>query len=86
MTFCADGTCHHNVNYNSHDVNLKAESYELKDGAEEKCHVTCFFGIQSSLDATSKQAMKDWTNVWTTSLIPITTVHLEKGLGTSFTL
>ena len=60
MTFSADGTCHHNVNYNSHHVNLKAESYELRDGAEEKSHVTHFFGIQSMLDATSEQAMKDW--------------------------
>src|ERR1700733_4017414 len=60
MTFSADGTAHHNVNYDSCHVNLKAESYELKDGAEEKSHVTRFFGIQSSLDATSEQAMKDW--------------------------
>jgi hypothetical protein len=60
MTFSADGTCHRNVNYNSRHVNLKAESYNLKDGAEEKSRVTRFFGIQSSLDASSEQAMKDW--------------------------
>jgi hypothetical protein len=59
MTFSADGTCHRNVNYNSRHVNLKAESYNLKDGAEEKSRVTRFFGIQSSLDASSEQAMKD---------------------------
>ena len=60
MTFSADGTCHRNVNYNACHINLKAESYESNNGADGKCHVTCFFCIYSALDATSEQAMKDW--------------------------
>ena len=60
MTFSADGTCHRNVNYNSRHVNLKAESYQSNNSGGEKYHVTRFFGIQSALDATSEQAIKDW--------------------------
>ena len=59
MTFSSDGTLHRNINYNSHHVNLKAESYESNSNGE-KSQVTRFLGIQSSLDATSEQAIKDW--------------------------
>jgi regulator of sigma D len=59
MTFSADGTCHRSINYNSHHVHLKAESYKLQDGTEKK-RVTRFFGIHSALDASSEEAMKDW--------------------------
>ena len=37
--FSADGTCHCNVNYNSHHVNLKAESY---DGTDKKLCYSLF--------------------------------------------
>ena len=60
MTFSADGTCHRSINYNSRHVNLKAESYDLRNESNEKHQVTRFFGIQSSLDASSEEAIKDW--------------------------
>ena len=60
MTFSADGTCHHSINYNSRHVNLKAESYDFRNESNEKHQVTRFFGIQSSLDASSEEAIKDW--------------------------
>ena len=58
MTFSADGTAHHNINYNSRHVNLKAETYA--SGGDEKEHVTRFFSIQPSVDNSSKEAVKDW--------------------------
>ena len=61
MTFSADGTAHRNINYNSRHVNLKAESYGSNNGTKER--VTRFFGIQPSVDNSSKQAVIDWDKI-----------------------
>ncbi|KAF8815421.1 hypothetical protein BYT27DRAFT_7080073 [Phlegmacium glaucopus] len=57
MTFSADGTSHHGINYNSCHVNLKAEDYGSESG--EACRTTCFLGVQSSADGTSEESIKD---------------------------
>jgi len=55
MTLSADGTGHKNINYNSRHVNYKVKN---SDGTVKQ--VTRFLGIQSSLDGSSEQAVKDW--------------------------
>ena len=55
MTFSADGTSHHNINYNSHHVNLKVDDYN--DPHNAKKQATHFFGIMASLDGTSKLSL-----------------------------
>ena len=50
MTFSADGTSHCSINYNFCHVHLR---------------VTQTFGIQSSKDRSSKEAVKDWENAIT---------------------
>ncbi|KAF8810467.1 hypothetical protein BYT27DRAFT_7221984 [Phlegmacium glaucopus] len=60
MTFSADGTGHRSINYNSRHVNLIAEDYSGTGEKAEQQHVTCFLGIQSSLDGSSKESIKDW--------------------------
>ncbi|KAF8801159.1 hypothetical protein BYT27DRAFT_7216270 [Phlegmacium glaucopus] len=60
MTFSADGTGHRSINYNSRHVNLIAEDYSGTGEKAEQQHVTRFLGIQSSLDGSSKESIKDW--------------------------
>ncbi|KAF8813548.1 hypothetical protein BYT27DRAFT_7251075 [Phlegmacium glaucopus] len=61
MTFSADGTSHHGINYNSHHVNLKAEDYGSESG--EACRATCVLGVQSSADGTSEESIKDMKKI-----------------------
>ncbi|HYT40755.1 MAG TPA: hypothetical protein VEP90_00285, partial [Methylomirabilota bacterium] len=58
MTFSADGTSHRSINYNAHHVNLKAEVYG--SGSQEKQQTTRFFGINSTRDGSSEEAIADW--------------------------
>jgi len=55
LTLSADGTGHKNLNYNSRHANYLVTN---KDG--DKVHVTRFLGLQTSLDGSSEQAVKDW--------------------------
>ena len=41
-------------------MNLEADSYSADAVSEVKQHVQRFLGIQSSVDGTSEQAIKDW--------------------------
>jgi len=58
MTFSADGTSHRSINYNARHVNLKAEVYG--SGSQEKQQTTRFFGINSTRDGSSEEAIADW--------------------------
>jgi hypothetical protein len=40
MIFSADGTMHHSINYNSHHVNLKVESYSADPQQVGTAHAT----------------------------------------------
>lgn len=64
MTFSADGTSHRSINYNSRHVHLLAEDYTAQlsgePGQNVKQRVTRTFGIQSSRDGSSEEAMADW--------------------------
>ena len=59
MTFSADGTSHRSINYNSRHVHLVAEDYTSSEG-NSKQRVTQTFGIQSSKDGSSEEAVSDW--------------------------
>ncbi|KAF8804582.1 hypothetical protein BYT27DRAFT_7213745 [Phlegmacium glaucopus] len=59
MTFSADGTSHRSINYTLQHVNLLVEDYTSSDSDTLKC-ATCFFGIQSTCDGSSEEAMKNW--------------------------
>ena len=61
MTFSADGTSHRSINYNSRHVHLIAEDYNSPEGSTKQ-RVTRTFGIQSSKDGSSEEAVKDWEN------------------------
>jgi hypothetical protein len=61
MTFSADGTSHRSINYNSRHVHLLAEDYTSPEGGSKQ-RVTRTFGIQSSKDGSSEQAIADWEN------------------------
>jgi len=61
MTFSADGTSHCSINYNSCHDNLVAEDYTSPEGSSKQ-QVTHTFGIQSSKDGSSEQAIADWEN------------------------
>jgi len=61
LTGSGDGTSHHNVQYYSWHINLKARDYESSDGAKQ--HVTCFLGITLSFDSSSEESIKDWNLV-----------------------
>ena len=61
MTFSADGTAHHSINYNFWHVNLMAEDYASNSGETEK--VTRFLGIQPSLDGSSAESLKDYDTI-----------------------
>ena len=58
MTFSGDGTSHRSINYNARHVNLKAEVYG--SGSQEKQQTTRFFGINSTRDGSSEEAITDW--------------------------
>ncbi|KAF8813366.1 hypothetical protein BYT27DRAFT_7250897, partial [Phlegmacium glaucopus] len=62
MTFSADGTSHRSINYTSQHVNLLVEDYTSSDSDTLK-RVTCFFGIQSTCDGSSEEAMKNWDKI-----------------------
>ena len=59
MTFSADGTSHRSINYNSCHIHLVAEDYTSPEG-NSKQRVTRTFGIQSSKDGSSEEAVADW--------------------------
>ncbi|KAF8872932.1 hypothetical protein CPB84DRAFT_1854232 [Gymnopilus junonius] len=59
MTFSADGTSHRSVNYNSQHSHLLVEDYSLPD-SNTKQRVTRTFGIKSSQDGSSEEAIADW--------------------------
>ena len=61
MTFSADGTSHRSINYNSRHVHLVAEDYTSPEGSSKE-RVTRTFGIQSSRDGSSEEAIADWEN------------------------
>ncbi|EDR07527.1 glutamic acid-rich protein [Laccaria bicolor S238N-H82] len=61
MTFSADGTSHRSINYNSRHVHLIAEDYTSPEGSSKQ-QVTRTFGIQSSKDGSSEEAIADWEN------------------------
>ena len=61
MTFSADGTGHCSINYNSHHVHFVAEDYASSEGSSKQ-RVTQTFGIQSSKDGSSEEAVADWEN------------------------
>ena len=61
MTFSADGTSHCSINYNSCHVHLIAEDYTSPEGSSKQ-RVTRTFGIQSSKDGSSEQAITYWKN------------------------
>ena len=61
MTFSADGTSYCSINYNSCHVHLIAEDYTSPEGSSKQ-QVTQTFGIQSSKDGSSEQAITDWKN------------------------
>ncbi|KAF8800758.1 hypothetical protein BYT27DRAFT_7235975 [Phlegmacium glaucopus] len=50
-----DGTGHKNLNYNS-----RYAHYKVRDADGEQAQVTCFLGLQRSLDGSSEQVMRDW--------------------------
>ncbi|KAF8799089.1 hypothetical protein BYT27DRAFT_7227979 [Phlegmacium glaucopus] len=62
MTFSADGTSHQSINYTSQHVNLLVEDYTSSDSDTLK-HATCFFGIQSTCDGSSEEAVKNWDKI-----------------------
>ena len=76
MTFSADGTSHRSINYNSRHVHLLAEDYAIS-GSNAKQRVTRTFGIQSSRDGSSEEALADWEN----TLNKIITTYNESPLG-----
>ncbi|KAF8800550.1 hypothetical protein BYT27DRAFT_7262712 [Phlegmacium glaucopus] len=57
VTFGSDGTGHKNLNYNS-----RYAHYKVRDVDGEQAQVTCFLGLQRSLDGSSEQAMRDWND------------------------
>ena len=61
ITFSTDGTSYRSINYNSHHVHLVAEDYTSPEG-RSKQQVTRTFGIQSSKDGSSEEAIADWEN------------------------
>ena len=61
MTFSADSTSHCSINYNSCHVHLVAEDYTSPED-HSKQQVTQTFGIQSSKDGSSEQAVAEWEN------------------------
>jgi len=76
MTFSADGTSHRSINYNSDHVHLVVEDYASSD-SNPKQHVTQTFGIQSSQDGSSEEAIADWEN----TLKKIVNLYNESPLG-----
>ena len=63
MTFSADGTGHHGINFNSRHVHLTVEDYTSPSPVgTAKQRATHFLGIQSSQDGSSEEAMIDWEN------------------------
>ncbi len=59
MTFSADGTSHRSINYNSRHVHLLAEDYSNPDNNIQE-RATRSFGIKSSRDGSSEEAIADW--------------------------
>jgi bacterioferritin-associated ferredoxin len=55
LTLSSDGTAHKNLNYDSQHAHYKVEG---PDG--EKTQVTCFLGLQRTLDGSSEEAVKEW--------------------------
>jgi len=62
MTFSADGTGHHSVNYVSQHVHLMAEDYYKSPDGGARHRVTRFLGIKSTKDGSSEEAIKEWEN------------------------
>ena len=77
LAISSDGTGHHNINYNSHHVNLRAETYSTNGIMGIKEQVTCFLGIHSSADGRSEQAIKDWDR----TLVKIIKIYNNSSLG-----
>jgi len=61
MTFSTDGTSHCSINYNARHVHLITEDYTSPE-CISKQRVTRTFGIQSSKDGSSEEAVADWEN------------------------
>jgi hypothetical protein len=76
MTISADGTSHRSINYNSWHVHLLVEDYTLPE-SNSKERVTRTFGIQSSRDGSSEEAVADWEN----TLKKIVDLYNESPLG-----
>jgi len=76
MTFSADGTSHRSINYNSCHVHLIAEDYTSPEGSSKQ-RVTQTFGIQSSKDGSSEEAIADWKN----GLNKVTDLYNNSPLG-----
>ena len=76
MTFSADGTSHRSVNYNSRHVHLVVEDYASPE-SDSKKRVTRTFGIQSSRDGSSEEAVADWEK----TLKKIVNLYNESPLG-----
>jgi hypothetical protein len=66
-------------------VNLEADSYSAGAVSEVKQHVQRFLGIQSSVDGTSEQAIKDWDETFfKKSSGSLITAHLPIALEICF--
>jgi hypothetical protein len=76
MTFSADGTSHRSINYNSRHVHLVVEDYTSPENSSKE-RVTRTFGIQSSRDGSSEEAIADWEN----TLKKIVNIYNESPLG-----
>ncbi len=59
MTFGADGTTHHSINYTARHVHLKTQAYGDTGGAVYK-QSTCLLGVHSALDGSSEESVKAW--------------------------
>ena len=85
MTFSADGTSHRSINYNSRHVHLLVEDYASSE-SEKKQRVTRTFGIQSSLDGSSEEAMADWKRILNANIEIYNNSPLGKRSGSIFKL
>src|SRR5436190_13929902 len=59
MTFGADGTMHRNIGYAARHAHLKTESYSEEDAGPMQ-QKTCLLGVNSTLDGSSEQSVKEW--------------------------
>ncbi|KAF8817101.1 hypothetical protein BYT27DRAFT_7247656 [Phlegmacium glaucopus] len=83
MTFSADSTSHRSINYTSQHVNLLVEDYTSSDSDTLK-RATRFFGIQSTCDGSSEEAMKNWDKIlkdWDKNLKDVIDLYNESPFG-----